>query len=265
MRIVKQLPSIANVGAGNTVTLNCPVGLTYEKITFVLGGTIFTRAQLKNISVKVNGKELQAYQSGTELDYINDYYGRADTANYLTLWFNRPELRELGSMRLTGLGTKDVQSLTVEADIDAGASAPTLSAYAMLREPEPLGLVTKVKAFPATFATSGKQDIDNIPRGPRIAAIHLFKADISAVEVEVDAVKVWDASKTEGEVFQKEALPVARVPQTAVATHIDFLLDGDIAQALVTDGVADFRLRPTLDTSGSVRTVVEYLDQFAGL
>jgi len=264
-RIVKQLPSIANVAANASVVLNCPVGLTYEKITFVQGGTAFTRAQMTNIEVKVNGKSIQSYLDGTELDEINDYYGRADTANYLTLHFNRPELRDLVQSRLTALGTADVQTLTVELDI-TGATAPTLKAFAVLREPEPLGLITKVKAFPVTFATAGKQDIDSIPgNGPRIAAMHLFKSDVSDVEVEVDSIKVVDASKTEGEVIQKEAMPVARVPQTAVATHIDFLLDGDTAQALVTKGVQDLRVRPTLTTSGAVRAVVEYLDGFGGI
>jgi hypothetical protein len=125
-------------------------------------------------------------------------------------------------------------------------------------------LSLKIKSFPASFAVSGEVEIDNIPRngGVMIAAIHLFKSDISNVEVEVNSIKAFDASKAYTEEVQKR---YGKTPQTATATHVDFLLEGDLAQSLDTRGVQDFRIRPTLDTSGAVRSVVEYIDGFAGI
>lgn len=260
--ILRSLPTIANVGAGNKVVLHCPVGPTYESVTLVQGGTSFTRAHLTNISVMVNGKEIQRYADGDELDALNDYYGRSDTANYLTLHFSRPELVELAMRRLPAIGTADVTSFTIEADIAAGASAPTLTASALVRAPEPLGLITKVKRFPVTYSTSGQQSIDSLVRGPRIGALHLKKSDVSAVKVEVDGVTVWDATKTLGEVKQKEA---GRTPQTAAYSHVDFLLDNDIASALVTSQRQDLRVLPTLGSSGALVAIVEYLDEWAGI
>lgn len=263
MRELKKLPSLTNVAAGLTAVLNCPLGLTYDRILLEYSGTSVTRAMMKNIQVKINGKPIQTFKDADELQNINDYYGRADNTGFVSLYFNRPELDNVGSQRLTGLGTMDIQTLSVELDIDSGAPGDfALKAHANRSEPQPLGLVTKVKAFPMSSAVSGEIEIDNIVKGPRIAAIHLFKSDISNIEVDIDSQKIYEASKGLGEVLQKEH---GRVPVTASATHIDFMLEGDEGQALITGGASDFRLRPTLTTSGAVRVVVEYLDGLAGI
>jgi len=263
MRKTTKLPSISNVGAGLTATLNCPLGLTYDRITFGYTGTSVTRAMLKNIQVLINGKPVQIYKDGDELSNINDYYGRPANSGFVTLYFVRPELDNVQQQRLTAIGTLDVQTLSVNVDIDASAPGDfALTATAVQSEPQRLGVITKVKAFPMSSAVSGEIEIDNIPVGPRIQAIHLFKSDISKLEVEMDGVKVYEASKTLGEVIQKEH---SRVPVTASATHFDTQLENDNTQAMVTNNVQDFRLRPTLDTSGAVRIVVEYFDGLAGI
>lgn len=261
MRRLNKLPSVDNVAAGNQAVLNCPVGLTYDFIDLVYSGV--TLAQLQNIEVVINGKTIQKFLNGTELDNLNQFYGRGAANGVLRLWFERPELSELRVRRLTSLGTADVQTLTVQMDIDGAAVDPAISAYAMLGAPQPLGLVTKVKAFPVTFATSGQQEIDNIPRsGASICAMHLFKADISNVEVESNSVKLLDATKTVSEDIQSK---YGRTPITASATHVDFCVNGDPRQALNTKGMSDLRLRPTIDTPGAVRVVVEFIDGFAGI
>lgn len=262
MLIIKPLPSLSNVVAGNKATLNCPVGLTYEKVTFAFSGV--TLAQLLNIEVVINGKVVQHYASGTELKALNDDYARPYTAGYLTLYFARPELATVQQQRLTAIGTLDVQTLTIQMDIDGAAAAPAITAHAVLSDPAPLGQIVKVRGFPRTFAVGGKQEIDSLPTAVDggIMAIHLFKSDITNVEVEMNSVKVRDQAKVLGEAIQTE---YGRVPQTALATHVDFCLDGDIHQALRVKGAKDFRVNPTLGTSGAVRVVVEYLDMFGGI
>ncbi len=146
-------------------------------------------------------------------------------------------------------------------DIGA-ATAPTLVAYAVLSEERPLGVITKVRRLPFTFAVAGAVEIDKIPLGPRIIAIHLQKADVNDVELELDSVRVIKQPKLLGEQLQRQRL---RVPQTAAYTHVDFCLEGDIMQAMITEGARDFRLRPTLGSAGLVTAIVEYLDGFAGL
>lgn len=261
MRKIVKLPSMSNVAAGAVATLNCPVGLTYE--CFTLKYTGVTLAQMTNIEVRVNGKTIQKFASGTELDEINTYHGRKAASGYLNIWQVRPELKALLDQRMTALGTADVQTLSLLVEIDAAATAPVLVAYALQSVPQPLGLICKVKAFPVSFATSGEQEIDNLPKsGARVAAIHLMKSDVSKVEVELDSIKVIETPKALAEELQTK---YGKTPQTAVATHVDFLLDGDIKHAMATAGVQDFRVRPTIDTSGEVRCVVEYLDGYEGI
>jgi hypothetical protein len=269
MRKTVKMPSMSNVGPGQTATLNCPVGLTYDLISLEYSGkkadgtTDITLDDLQNIEVRVNGKTIQHYKNGAELDRINQYHGRGAAAGVLNLFFVRPEMNDVKDQRITALGTVDVQTLTVQVDVEATLSSIQLSAYAVQSEPQILGAITKVKAFPVSFATSGQQEIDNLPRsGAMIGVVHLFKSDISNVEMEVNGIKVFDGSKLISEEVQKR---YKKIPQSADATHIDFMLEGDPAQALETSAIKDMRIRPTLDTSGAVRIVVEYIDGYAGI
>jgi len=262
MRPIAPLPSFSNVGAGNTVTVNIPVGRTQDQLTLIQGGTTFTRAQLENIELLANGKPIVQVSDGDRLDKLNDFYGRSDTADFLTLYFRRPEMVSLKDQRVTALGTSDVSTLQLRADIAAGAVAPTLEGHVVQSEPQPLGLIVKVKEFNYNIGGAGVFEISDLPKGPRIMALHFMKADITDVEVELDSRKVTDASKTLLEVIQKEH---GRVPQTASATHVDYCLEGDISQALITQGIQDLRIRLTAGSAGALPLVVEYLDGFEGL
>lgn len=259
MKRMVKLPSLANVAAGQTATLNVPVGRTYDKIQLE---TNVAPADLTNIEVVINGKTIQQYASGLEVDEINGYYGREVGAGFITLYFARPEFAELEQQRITAIGTADVQTFQLRMDIDAAAVSPSIVAHAVTSPQQPLGLITKVKSFPYNSAVSGEVEVDNIPRGPRIIALHMYKADVNKVTVEGNSTKLVEMSKTLAEQWQQEW---GRVPVTAKATHVDFCLDGDISQAMVTQGLQDFRIRMDLGTSGAVRQVVEYLDGFAGI
>lgn len=270
-RRIEKLPSVQNVAVGQTSVLHCPVGMTYDFIDLIL--TDLALAEMTNIEIKINGKTVQSYATGTLLDQINTYHGRTAFQNgVLRIWFMRPELPALqipsngmliDQRYLTSLGTADVATLSVQWDNDAGATGCAVEAYAQKSDPQPLGIFVKAKSFPRSFATTGQQEIDTLPRsGARIAAIHLFKADVSKVDVEVDGRKIYDVTKTLGEEIQTD---FGKTPITAAATHIDFIANGSIEDALKTYGVKDMRLRPTIDTTGSVNTIVEYLDGFEGI
>lgn len=259
MRIIKELPSLSNVAAGATATLECPVGLTYDRIILEYSGV--TLAQMLNISVEVNGKPVQAFKTGTRLGALNDYYGRPETAGFLSLWFNRQEMVDLAHRRVTGLGTSDVQTLQIRVDVDAAAVSPAVTAHAILSDPTPLGLLNKVKEFQYAASVIGQYEIDNIPRGPRIQAVHFWNDGITDIEVELDSRKVTDASKALLQAIQSEH---GRTP-SASATVVDYCLEGDIYQALATAQVRDLRFRPTIDAAESAPITVEYLDQFAGI
>lgn len=263
-RSTEPMPTINNVFAGGRCTLQCPLGLSYDFIILKL--TNCTPADLKNFKIKVGANSVWDLTSATYIADINEYYDRADDAGYLTIWFYRPEMKTETERAMFSLGTEDIQSLTLQWDLDAGVTSPAIEAWAMRRPQAPIGVITKLRQYPLSFATAGNQDIDNIPRGPRISAFHLYKADVSAVELKVNngqgAGTPVDSPKMVLETIQKRH---GRKPLTAKATHVDMNLLGKWDTPMVTAGLQDMRLKPVIDTSGALDVMVEYLDTLDGL
>lgn len=263
MRNLIELPTIQNVAAGSHCVLNCPVGMTYDLIQFKV--TNIVAADIKNFKIKAGSRTVTEVSSFAILEDLNTYYKRQTQSGYLTLWFYRPEVKE-DVRAMTSFGTADIPSFTIEFDLDSGVTNPAIVAHAVQRAPQINGLITKVREYPVTYATSGKQQIDNIPRGARITAIHLKKSDVSAVEFEINngngPAKIVEATKGLLEVYQKQH---DRLPVTANYTHIDFNLLGDIAGPLPTVQLQDMRVKHTIDTLGSVTAVVEYIDSLGGV
>lgn len=264
MRNFIELTTPQGVAASSKVIINLPVGQTYDEISFQNSASL-TPDKMTNFKLKAGAKTIIDVSSFDVIEDLNKYYKRPTDANIYTLWFLRPELKE-DVQALYSFGTFNVGSLTIEFDIPAGVVSPTCKVMGVMRAAQSMGLVTKLREFPVSFATGGKQQIDNIPRAANIAAIHLKKADVSQVEFEINAgtgpAKLVDSSKTLLESFQKR---YNRVPQTAKYTHIDFCLTGDVYAPLPAVGLADMRVRPTLDTSGALTTIVEYLDGENGI
>ena len=261
-----KLPSISRVVAGSKATLELITGLTYLNVVISATGTALAASMFKRIDVFVNGKVIMTYKDLQRLIDINSYFNRGtDTANEFVLHFFRAELMDVIYRRAPGIGTKDVQTFHIEFELDATAPADiAMTAHALVDPvPQLLGAFVKVREYPFSSAVSGQVEIDRLPRGAFYPVIHLFKADISAVEVEADGVKIVDATKAVLEREQKEASPVQRVPVTAKATHIDWSTEGDYAQSIQTDQLQDFRIKMTLDTSGSVDVVTETIDTLA--
>ncbi len=268
MRKTLKLPSLSRVVAGSKATLDLSTGPTYFNIVFSATGTALAVAHFKRIDVFLDGKVIQTYKNLQRLIDINSFFNRAaDTANEFVLHFFRPEMMDIVYRRAPGIGTADVQTFHIEIELDAAAPADiSIDAHAMIDPvPQPLGSFFKIREYPFSSAVAGLVEIDKLPRGAFYSVIHMFKSDISSVEVELDGVKVVDASKAVLEREQKEASPEKRVPVTASATHIDFTLEGDIAQSVQTDRLQDFRVKMNLDTPGAVDIITETLDTLGGV
>ncbi|WP_250655050.1 major capsid protein P2 [Alkalimarinus coralli] len=263
-RSFERLSQPNNVVAGGRVTQHCPLGLSYDSIIFKL--TNVTPVQMKNLKVLTGAKAQWDVKDGGVIADINSYYQRDESTGFLTLWFYRPEMSTEEERALTSMGTLDIPSLTVQFDLDGAVTDPAIETYAIRRAAAPMGLITKLREFPTTFATSGRQDIDNIPRGARITAFHLFKDDVSEVELEINngagSGKVVEFPKDLLEAVQKQH---GRTPLTAKATHVDMNLLGKLKQYMPTAHLKDMRLKPTIDSSGALTTLVEYIDGFQGI
>ena len=158
------------------------------------------------------------------------------------------------------------------APIAAGVPPAAITVKADISAPRPLGLLTKVKRFPVTFATAGVQQLATLPRGPRIIAVHLFNDAttlLTEVRIEANAVTVMKGTVADLADFESKA-ERPRVPQSGAGgagteLALDFCLSGDLGDALVTASLNDFRIEPTLSAAGQLIALVEYLDQFAGI
>jgi hypothetical protein len=272
-RKIIKLPSVSRVTPGSIATLELPIGPTYKRIFFAVSAASGLDAtDIGRIDVLIDGKVVQTFKDLQRLMDLNGYYNRASdtmsaTAAQFGIHFERAELADLTYQRAPGIGTADVQTFHLEMAIASGAPASiAITAYAEIDPlPQPLGVFVKVREFPFNSSVSGQVEVDKLPRGPWYQAIHLFKADISQVEVQANQTKIVDATKGILERSQKEAAPIKRVPVTAKATHIDMVTDGDLAQSIRTEALGDFRILMTLDTSGAVDIVAETLDTLAGV
>lgn len=274
MKSLDQLPTIANVAAGNTVTVNLPVGMVYEKI--FLKYEDCTPAQLRDIEVKLNDRVVSEYPDGDRLLSLEKHYKRETKAGWLVFNFTRPELHNLQQRRFFGLDTSKTQAVTVatiEIDIDAGAGENVkLTAYAEKSTAVPgvPNYLTKVRRFFKNVDSAGTFDIDNIPRpnGASIAAIHLYMpdsttsgaSDVTKATLLVNNVNWHDVdAKTAADVQQI----YGRAPERTKASVIDLTLDGDVQQALpLNQTINDMRLRCTTEAAGQIEIMVEYVDQW---
>lgn len=268
---LKEISNVGNVAAGSRFSVEFPVGERVYR-NAVLELTNILPAQMTDLSLELHGKPVMQFDDLAQLKLLNDYYGRDDKtgAGIHTFYFSRPEFLERWR-DLTAIGTGDISTMILRGKLDAAVVNPVIKCHADYFVPDVngrqrgehlLGAITKIRSFPRTFATAGKQEIDSLPMGGRIIAMHLLKSDINDVEVEASEQKFYDASKTIGEAVQSRE---ARVPQSANATHVDFVLEGDPEDALVTRGLSSFLLRMDLGTNGSATPMVEYLDGFEGI
>lgn len=264
MRKLTDLPSLSRVAPGAKATLEIPTGPTYYRIDFMLSGTDLKVEHIGRIAVLLNGRERIVYGNLQRLITLNKYWKLSDdTAEEFSLHFFRRDLREQWQ-RAPGIGTEDVQNMHIEIQLANDAPADIeIKAFAK-SDPvqEPLGAFIAVREVPFASSVAGMVEVDKLTRGPLYACIHLFNPGVNRVELELDQVKVVDATKAVLERDQRCA-SVPRDPQSAVATHLDFITEGDLSQTIVTGGLRDFRLKMHLAAPGSVDIVTETLDVLA--
>lgn len=260
------LPSISRVVPGSTAILELPLGPTYEYIHFTASGTALAASHITGLRLLVDGQEKQRYKDLQRLIDLNAYYARStDAVTDFMLHLKRDEYDDPAYRQVPAFGTANLQTLTIEVDIAAGAPANiAMSAIAYIdTQLQDLGVFTQIRETSLNSAVAGDVDFDKLLRnGAVYQAIHLFKADVNRVLLEIDQNKWIDASKGQLERIQKTVRPNARVPLTAKATHIDFLTSGLSKDLLDTTNIQDLRLRMNLGTSGAIEIVTEQFEVY---
>ncbi len=268
MKVTRQLKSFSGVGSGQTATLDCQIGPSYHQALIAYSGV--TLAQMTAIRVIANGQVIHRYLSGTQLDNHNQFQGRAAAAGILVIDFERYNLNTRAAREVTALGTgapydakqnpTPITTLSIEIDIDGGASAPALSAKAVQSGSKPTGVIKKVKQFTPAATAAGEHQIADLPRGDLINMIRFENADVSSMKVQQNNVETFVRTKAENELLQADG---KRVP-VAGAYVVDPTESGDGAEGLVTAGLNDLRFTATMAAAGSIPTMVEYIGGLNG-
>lgn len=263
MLLIKNLPFF-NVVANGIATMSLPLGMTYERLVMVLGGTTFTKAHITDIKAKLNGKLF--YQiSGSRLDSMNKYKGIFDDATHLTLDFTEIFARDEVGQSLGAIPTADgVASFTLEVSIGA-ATAPTLESYSVQSGPKKLGAINKLLNYPYSSSVGGKLPIV-LPYGSNggslIKRVYFFHGgNMTGLEVKKNGLVIHESTQGINEFIQKEN---KKVPQSNVWVY-DPIVDNNMTGLLVSADAKSMEFNVTLSAADNVQVYAEYLDNLGNL
>lgn len=263
----------SNVVPTGTATNNITPGRTVEAVRLRLGGTTFTKAMIKKIKVKANGKVI-VEGTGAQLAAVDAYRGNPADAKFLDVKFADFSLNNEFDRMVGAFDTSQgIANITTEVEIN-GATAPTLkpilieSAQQKDRQGEAAPyapLISKLLSYPFNTATGGKLPV-TVPFGPQsgsiIKRLHVFHTgNVTGATVKLDGLVVWEADKAENEF---EQLQHGRVPQANCFT-IDFCVDGAVAKALDTRSARSLEWLFDLSAADAGEILVEYLDPLGNL
>lgn len=276
-----RLPSAENVVSGGRFQVKLPIGPTYTDAGLQLGGSI-TAAIIGELEFAINGRPVQRFASGTDLDKINQIFGipASSTNGILTIPFRQSWLEEQEEAELFDIGTarptsapedRDspiVETLTISGTLGtftSGTITPWATTSSKIR---PLRMIRKVLNFPKTMAASSsgtENDFDSFPIGYPNAALLAavvkettagivskvrVNANIGGVSMDLLESTPVAVLKQSGELGYKARTVVSGYPL------IDFIGSGQLLDAVPLGAAGDLRARLTL-TSGSVTSETE--------
>ena len=255
-----RLPGVEGVQAGSTATLRIQRGRTYHQLFMEYSGV--TLAQLTELRIVVNGDVLQRFKGADFLDQVNQFEGRGAASGFLTIDFDRYNMRSKDSEEITAIGTGDpedtnpITSISLEIDIDNAATAPILSFAARTTGAAPSGLIKNIKNFSYAPQSAGEYDIVDLPRGPLMNRLIFQNANIDRIQVERDDTVIFDRKKALNAMIQSDGI---RTPNAGwfVVDPTEF---GNGSSGIITEGVQSLVFKLYMSAGGDVPTLVEYLD-----
>jgi len=264
--LIKCLP-FSNVVASGLATINFSnlMGYTIESIMLELGGTALTKAMLSQVVLKANAKTIYD-DKGSNIDLRMTYRGESADAAYLMLDFSETRARTIQGQKIGAIDTTaGIMQMTGEITI-AGATAPTLAAYAEVSaapQADPLtrGLISKVLRYTLSPAASGTFPFD-VPYGKASGAlikrVHLSGSTVTAMQVKKNGIVIHDAKVAPNRYSQTRQ---GRVPQSNFQT-IDFIKASNQSESLNVSlqSAQSQEWYMTVSGAGNVEVVVELYD-----
>lgn len=263
-KVTRAMPSFEGVAAGQTATLRMPIGYTYHQLLVNYSGV--TLAQVTGVRLIANGKAITTYKSLTQLNLHNKFEGRASASGIIVLDLDRFGLEGRAARELTAIGTghpKDptpLTTLSLELDIDGAATAPALSAKAVMSGPAPLGFIKKIRQFSFYANAAGVYEISSLPRGDLINQVYFASSKIEGVELQRDNYVEFSRSAAENNLVQSNWI---RSPQTGLFVY-DPTEHSNGSETLATAKVNDLRFNVNMSGAGALGVTVVYLGPVIG-
>jgi hypothetical protein len=228
MQVLRQnLPSAASaVAVSSTAIFNLPVkGPTYRRLDFHYQESgsdpneATMKASISRVRVKVDGTVRRDLTLTRHLDLLK-YYGHTVIAGYIPILFSLPFLRTPLAEENAAWGTANLQTLTVEFDIDSGAVSPTLSGEAeILPIRRPLGFIIEQREIAGLPIVSGDTEVSNLPKSyGKLMAMHGYSSSLTNLKTKINGTEFDNGSKATRDTVLKQN--GNRVPQTNYV-HVD--------------------------------------------
>jgi len=183
-RILKE-PDFQNVAASGTALSRVNTKGNLHKLLFRMvtsGGVLLTVAQMKaacsGVRLKLDG-DVKREVDVTHLLEIQKYYGDialgGNVAGVCVLDLTRPVLNSFGERALYSYGLGNVKDVIVEIDVVSVATLARIELYSVTDDMpiRDLGDHVVVNKYPRTFADTGDQEENNLPKDDRMAKAYL--------------------------------------------------------------------------------------------
>lgn len=222
-----QLPKIENVGPNQRVTVRMPLGITYNKVAFFLGGNINTTL-ISNIAVKINGSERIRWNTAAQMVAANAYNRSFTDAAILEFNFIEPRAKDEAAMTLgayAATAEAGVQDMVIEFDLGTYTvtAASVIKGVAEVDVPSANRLIQRNRYTQRVFAGAAEEQIV-VPfgaQGEQIKRMYFFGTLAQLVSIRFrreGADEQENLTQQQLEFFQKS---YQKVPQAGMAV-LDF-------------------------------------------
>lgn len=273
MRTIR-LPQLQNVAPNQRVSLRMPLGVTYQKIYLQLGTNIVF-SLMTNIVLRINNKEFQRWNSGTDLVAgLNLYKGNLNNTSFIVFDFTERLARdELGMTFGTIAATLEagVQEFTLEFDLGtyAQVATSTITGWADVEVPSSNRAIQRVQYAQKVIAAAAQEQIF-VPFGANgylLKRIIFKHTALTSVRVRRDGVDIFEDLPIS--IANQRNTDFGRFPQAGFYV-LDMMPDTLQANALSTAKLIDANrsesLVQNLDirlTTSAADTITYYTEAFS--
>jgi hypothetical protein len=275
MDLIKVDPFV-NVAAGQraTATWRPPSPMSLHGFVLRLGGT-FDETDIDSIKVKKGGKELVPGISGPNHRDLYEYEGLIYDAASIPIMFGDPAARTFRGKHLGNFDhTVYPGDMTIEVDIDATPTTPTLEAYALVMPPK-LAMGAGYSAEEAALHRAYVETILQTSAGVTLKAFDvgvgsgagallkrlyfLHGGDMTHLNIKRRGIDIWENVAQAVVDYLQDDL-YTRAPQANTYVY-DAILDGDYSEVKTTvdQNGQPINYQVAITTSGAA-TIVTYAD-----